>query len=120
MSHNLHDEYTPVGRGRGMNAVNGIGGNIHRALEPKCHIRAPQVIVNCLGKRYHVESFFAEHVGCFLAAVPAQHDKAAELQLFVGVLHGLHLIQSILIRSAHELERLARSSENGTALGENP
>ena len=103
-----------------MDAVNGIGGHIHRALEPKGHICAPQVIVNGLWKRYHIESFFAEHVGCFLAAVSAQHHKTAELQLFVGVLHSLHLIQSILIRSTHELERLARSAENGTALGENP
>ena len=102
-----------------MDTVNGIGGHVHRTLEPKGHIRAPEVIVNGFGKGYHVKSLFAEHVGCLLAAVSAQHYKTAELQLFIGVLHGFHLIQSILIRSAHKLERLARSAEDGTALGEN-
>ena len=37
-----------------MDTVDGIGGDIHSALEAEGHIRSPEVIINGLWKAYYV------------------------------------------------------------------
>ena len=70
-----------------MDAVDGVGGDIHRALEAEGHIGSPQIVVNGLGKADHVEALLAEQIGGLLAAVsPSTTGTPAEL--LVGVLHG--------------------------------
>ena len=54
MAHNLHDKHPSVGRGSGMDTVDGIGGDIHGALEAEGHIRSPEVIINGLWEAYYV------------------------------------------------------------------
>ena len=49
-----------------MDTVNGIGRNIHSALETKGHIRAKNIIINGFRKRYDIQSLFPQEIRCFL------------------------------------------------------
>ena len=71
MSHYLHNKHTPMGGRRGVDPVDGVRGHIHRALEAKGHIRAPQVIINGLGQRDDVQPLFPQEVGGLVGAVAA-------------------------------------------------
>ena len=53
-----------------------------------------------------------------LAAVAAQHHQTVQLQLFVGVLHGLDLVQTVAVRLPDQLEGGAGGTKNGAAHGE--
>ena len=55
----------------GVDAVNGIRGDVHCALETEGHIGAPQVIVNGLGQRYDIQSFLAQQVCGLVSTVTA-------------------------------------------------
>ena len=46
------------GRG-GVNAVDGVCGDIHSALESESHVRSPEVVIDGLRKTDHIESFLA-------------------------------------------------------------
>src|SRR5699024_1194024 len=116
MAHDLHDKYTTVGGCRGMDTVNGVRRDIHRALETERHIRTVDIIVNGLGKMNDVQSLFSQKIGGLLGSVSSQDHKAVEAELIICLLHGLHLVQTLLIRHAHELKGLAGGSENGSAL----
>ncbi len=70
-----------------MDAVNRIGCNIYRTLEAKCHICPPQIIVDRLGKRYHIKPFLPEQIRRLVTAVPSQHNKTIQLQSLIGSLH---------------------------------
>ena len=90
-----------------MNAVNGISCYIDGTLESEGHIGSPEVIIDCLRKGYHVQPLLPEQVGRFVSAVAAQNHQAVQLQLFIGGLHGFHLIHAVFIHHPHQLERLA-------------
>ena len=116
MSHNFNDKYTSVGRRRGMNAVDALGRDIHRALEAEGHVRSPDIIVNRLRHMEDVQTFFPQKVRRLLGSVSAQDHQAVQTQLVVGLLHGLHLVQPLLVRHPHHLERLTGASQNRAAL----
>ena len=59
MSHDFHDENTSMGGRGGVNAVDGVCGDIHSALESESHICSPEVIIDGLRKTDHIESFLA-------------------------------------------------------------
>ena len=50
MSHDLHDKYTVVGCGCGVNTVNTVRGNVDGALKAEGDICAVNIIVDGLGK----------------------------------------------------------------------
>ena len=50
-----------------------------------------------------------------MSAVAAQNHQAVQLQLFIGGLHGFHLIHAVFIHHPHQLERLAGCAEYGAA-----
>ena len=106
MSHNFDDKYPAVRGGRGVDLINGVCGYIHRTLETKGHIRSPQIIVNGLWKRDDVQAFFSQHVCRLMCAVASQDHQAVQVQLVVGMLHGLYLVQSVFVRHPHQLEGL--------------
>ena len=60
----------------GVDAVNGIRGDVHCALETEGHIGAPQVIVNGLGQRYDIQAFLAQQVCGLVSTVTAQDHQA--------------------------------------------
>ena len=90
-----------------MDAIQDIGGDINRALESKGLIRAPQIIIDGFRHGNHVQPLLPEQVGRFVSAVAAQNHQAVQLQLFIGGLHGFHLIHAVFIHHPHQLERLA-------------
>ena len=75
-------------------------------------LSAPEVVVYGLGKAYDIESLLGEPVGRLERAVATKHAKRIETQLLVGVFHGLHLVETIFIRSSIYLKgvRLVPSS----------
>ena len=99
-----------------MNAVNSLGGNVHRAVETESHIGSPQVIVNGLGKGNDVKAFLPEKVRSLLASVAAKDHQALQLQFFIGMFHGLHFIQAVFIRYAHLFKWLPGGAQYGSAL----
>ena len=119
MTHDFHNKRAPVRGGRGMDAVDGVGGDIHRALETERHIGAPKVVIDRFGQANHVEAFLAEQVGGFLRSVAAQHNQTVEAEFLIIFFHGLYFIQAVFIGFAHLLERLTGRAQNGAAFGEN-
>ena len=71
MAHDLYDEDAAVGRGCGVDVVDSVRGDVHRALEAEGHVRAPEVIVDGLGQGDDIEAFLAQEVGRLVGAVAA-------------------------------------------------
>ena len=103
-----------------MDAVNGLGCDLQCTLETECHVCAPDIVINGLRKMDDIQSLFTEKIGCFLCAVSAEDHKTVKAELIISLFHGLNLIQSLLIRYAHQFERLSGCSENSSALSQYP
>ena len=95
-----------------MDPVNSICGDIHGALEPKGHLRSPEVIVYRLRERDHIQPFFAQHMRRLMRSVPPKHYQAVKIQLVVSVFHCLHLVKPVFIRNPHQLKRLPGCAED--------
>ncbi len=118
MPHNLHDKNPAMRRSRRMDTVNRLRSNVYCTVETKGHLRPPQVIVNGFWKGNNVQPLFPQEVCCFLASVSSQNNQTFQLQLPVGVLHGLYFIQTIFIRHTHQLKRLPGRSQDRPPLGQ--
>ena len=90
-----------------MDPVDRICGDINRTLESKRHVRSPQIIVDGLRKSDHVQAFLAEHVRSLVSSVSSKYHKTVQVQLVICMLHCLNLVKSVLVRNAHQLERLS-------------
>ena len=100
-----------------MDAVDDVGGNVHRTLEAEGHVGTPQVVVDGFGQADNVDAVLRKQVCGLVGAVAAQNDQTVEFIFFAGF---QHLFQSglaavFLRRQAHRFERLAGGSQNGTA-----
>ena len=69
VSHYLYNKYTAVGRCRRMDSVNRICRNIHRALKSECHFCSPQIVIDRLRKRDHIQSLFPKKICRFMRSV---------------------------------------------------
>ena len=118
VAHDLDDENTAVRAGRCMDLVDSRSGNVDCRLEAEGHLRSPEVIVNGLGKGDHIQAFLAEQVGCLGGAVSAAHDQAVQLQLVIGLFHGLYLVDAVLVRNADGLEGAAACAQDRAASGQ--
>ena len=118
MSHDLNDEYPVVGCCCGMDAVDALRRNVHGALKAKRHICSPDIIVDRLGKMNDIQTLLAQKIRRFLGSVAAQNDQAVQIQLLIGLLHGLHLVQAVLVRRPHILKRLSGASQDRPSLGQ--
>ena len=67
----------------------------------------------------NIQSLFTEQVCRLLCAVAAENDEAVETKLVIILLHGLDLVESVRIRYAHELERLAGRADDRAAACQN-
>ena len=101
----------------GVDIIDGLGGDVHGALEAEGHVGAVDVVVDGLGQVEDVEALFAQEVGRLLRAVAAEDDQAVQPQFVVILLHGLDLVQALFVRHAHHLERLAGGAQYGAAPG---
>ena len=88
-------------------------------LEAECKVRAIDIIIDCLRKMDNIQSLFTEQVCRLLCAVAAENDEAVETKLVIILLHGLDLVESVRIRYAHELERLAGRADDRAAACQN-
>ena len=52
-THHLHDHHAVVRLGRGVEAVDGVGGDLHRGVEPERHVRPAEVVVDRLRHADH-------------------------------------------------------------------
>ena len=118
MAHDLNDEDAAVGGSSGVDIINALGGDIQSAVETESHICAIEVIVDGLRQGNDIESLLAEEICCLGRAVAAAHDQAVKLQLMIGLLHGLDLVQSVLIGIADGLEGAPAGAEHCTAAGQ--
>ena len=107
MPHNFNNEHTVMGRCRGVNTVNCLCSNIHRTVKSKGHIRSIYIVVNGLRKMNDIQSFLTKQVCCFLCTVATENHQTVQTQLVVILLHGLYLVQSVLIRYTHQLKWLS-------------
>ena len=96
-------------------AVVWISSDVNCALEAEGHIRAVQVIVDGLGECHDIETFLAQKVRGLGGSVAAAHDQAVQLQLVVGLLHGLDFVDAVLIGLTDGLERNTARSQDCAA-----
>ena len=115
VAHDFDDEDAAVGGGCRVDLVDGGRRDVDRALVTECEVRAPDIVVDRLRKVDDVEPFLAEEVRGLLGAVAAQDDQAVEAKLVVVLLHGFDLVESVHVRLAHELERLAGGPDDRAA-----
>ena len=101
-----------------MDAVDGLGSHVHRALEAEGHIRAPQVVVDGLGQGDDVQALLAQEVGGLMGAVASQDHQAVQLELVIGLLHGRNLVHPILPGDLDGLEGCAACPKERAALGQ--
>ena len=99
-----------------MNAVDCIRCDIDGTLKTKGHIRSINIIVNGLREMNDIQPLFPKQVCRLLCSVTAQDDQTVQIQLVVSLLHGLDLVQSVLIRNTHQLKRLAAGTQNRSTL----
>ena len=99
-----------------MDAVDHVRRDINRALESERHIRSPQIIVDRLGQRHHIQPLFAQQVCRLVSPVSTQDHQTVKLQFVIILFHGLHLIQAILIRLSHQLKRRSGTSQDRSSL----
>ncbi len=118
MSHDLHNEHPAVGCCRGMDIVDGVRGDIHGALEAEGHVRSPEVIVDGLGQSNHIQSFLTQQIGRLVGAVAPEDHQTVQLQLVIILLHGLHLVEAVLVRIFDGLEGSTGGSQHSAALGQ--
>ena len=71
VSHYFYNKDTAVRCCRRMDPVDRIGCNIHGALKAKRHIRSPQIIVDRLRERDHIQPLLPEQVCCLMCTVSA-------------------------------------------------
>ena len=118
MAHDLNDEDAAVRGSGGVDIIDALGGNVQSAVETECHICAVEVIIDGLGQCNDIEALFAEEIRGLGGAVAAAHNQAVKLQLMIGLLHCLDLVQSVLIGIADGLEGAPAGTEHCAAAGQ--
>ena len=108
-----------MGGCRGVNTVDGIRCNVHGALETKGHVRPPQVIVNGLGKGDDVQSLRPQKISRLMRPVSAKDHDAVQAQLVIVLLHGIHLVDAVLIRILNGLKRRPGAAKDRASLCQN-
>ena len=119
VAHDLDAHHAAVAAGGGVDAVDDLGGDVHRGVETKGHVGAVNVVVDGLGQADDVQPLLAEQVGGLVGAVAAQAEQAVQLGLLVGLFHGLDLVDVVLLNDAHLFERGALGAQDGAAHRQN-
>ena len=100
-----------------MDVVNYIRRNIDCALEAEGCIRAPDIVINCLGQGHDVHARVHKELCAFLRAVAAHDNKAVEIEPVISILHSRDEAVSVFVNDVLSRDiALARGAENGSAL----
>ena len=98
-----------------MDAVARIGCNIDGTVETEGHIRSVDIIIDGFRKMDNIQSFLTKQVGRLLCTVTAKNDQTIQPKLVIILLHCFYLVQSVLIRFAHQLERSTAAAKDRSA-----
>ena len=85
--------------------VDALCRDINGALESKGHVGSPQIVVDRLWQRHDIQPLLAQKICRLVRAVTAKDHETVKAELVIIVLHRLHLVQPVLVRIAHILER---------------
>ena len=102
-----------------MDTVDRICRDIHCTLESECQKRYPQINLDRLRQREDIKPFLPQKIRRLMRPVSSEDHKAVQIQLMIGVLHRLHLVQSLLIRNPHQFKWLPGGSEDRAAHRQN-
>ena len=83
MPHHFNDHNAAVAVRRGVNSVDGFGGNVKRGVEAESHISKNDVIVNCLGKSDYIQTFIGKKARRGVRAVSAQTNERVQSHFFI-------------------------------------
>ena len=91
----------------GVNAVDHIGGNVHGGVEAEGYVGTIDIVINGLGQADDVQTLLREQVCGFVGAIAAQAKQAVQLGVLVGLFHGGHFIDVVILHHAHHFKRCA-------------
>src|SRR5699024_92087 len=118
VAHDLDAHDPAVAAGGGVDAVDDVGGNVHRGVEAEGDVGAVDVVVDGLGQADDVQPLLGQEVGGLVGAVAAQTEQAVQLEVVVGLFHGGDLVDLVLLNDLHHLEGGALGAQNGAAQGQ--
>ena len=108
-AHDFNDDHAIVRVGRGVNAVDCLGGDHDRGVVAEGCVGAADVVVDGLGNADGVDAVFAEEQRDRLRVVAAESDERVDL---VGLEDFLHLVDA----AGNLLHVGARGMQDGAAL----
>ena len=80
-AHHLDDHHAVVRLGRGVEAVDGLGGDLHGRVEAECHVGAAEVVVDRLRHAQHRQAVVAVQPGGGAQRVlAADRDQPVEVE----------------------------------------
>lgn len=85
MSHHFNDHDPLVRAGRGVQAVDGIGGDGYCRVESERHVGSPHVVVDGFRNAHHIDSRFRQFGRGLLGAVTADAHDAVQLPVADGL-----------------------------------
>ena len=115
VAHDFHDEYTAVGGSCRVDLVDRCRRDVDCGLISECEVCSVDIVVDRLRQMDDIEAFLTKKVRCLLSAVSAENDNTVKTKLVIVLLHGFDLVETVLIRNSHQLERLAGRSDDRTA-----
>ena len=104
--------------GGGVDAVDHLGVDLHRSVETEGHIGAIDVVVNGLGQADDVQALLRQQICGLVGAVAAQAQQAVQFQILIGLFHGGHFVDLVLLDDLHHLEGGALGAQDGAAQSE--
>ena len=117
VAHDFDHDDPVVTVGRGMEAVDGVGGDGQGGVEAKGDVGHGHVVVDGLGQGEHVHPGLGQTVGVFLGAAAADADQGFQVVAMVVVEHHFgHVLD--LGAHRHFMGFVAAGAEDGAAQGE--
>jgi hypothetical protein len=105
-----HHDLVP-GLGSGLEAVDGLRGNVHGRVVPEGRVRGADVVVDGLGDAHHRQTRRAEQVGCGQRPVAADHDQRVDAQGRLQFVRSFHAVEHAAVLDSGR-------AEDGAAPGE--
>src|SRR5690625_7529550 len=81
-AHDFNNQNTVVGFGRGVQPVNGVGGNGHGGIKTEGVVGGVDVIVNGLGNTNDGHAVISEPLRAFECALAANSDECVDSGIF--------------------------------------
>jgi len=106
-AHHFDDDHAVVRIGRGVNAIDSLGGNRYCGVKAECHIGAADVIVDGLGDAHAGHAVFAQKQCDRLRIVAAEGDQRINLVELQNLLHLFNAARNLLHVGAGRMKNSA-------------